>query len=193
MPAQDLHDPALVARVKHLWFHGFLAGLAVVLLVLAGWYAIWGWPQGNHPEGQEEAKAAMDQSPGTPAPPAALKAEIEVVLANLAEAHRHKDLPLWLSLYDPAFPELAQKAEEVSRSWKVYDYLSLRFRMEELRSTAPGLASARIIWEAETRNRATHETRRLTRTYQARFANDSGQWRIRALETTDPAAEQKKS
>ncbi len=209
MPPQDFHDPSLMAHVKRLWVHGFLAGLGVVLIFLAGWYFLFGWPQGNHPEGQEEAKAAMAQTPAPPAapsaratpagpgsaalPPAALKAELEGVLARLAEAHRHKDLSQLLSLYDPTFPELQQKAEEISRSWKVYDYLGLRFRLEGLRSPSPGRASARIVWEAETRNCGSHEIRRITRTYQALFSNDSGQWRIKSLEKTGQAAEQKRS
>jgi ketosteroid isomerase-like protein len=194
MAPPDFPDSPLLAHVKRLWIHGFLAGLAVVLVILSLWYFIWGWPLGSAPEGPEEAKPTLSQTPATPArPPASLKAEFEAVLAKLAEANRNKDLPQLLSLYDPAFPDLQQKTEEISRTWKFYDYRSLRFRIEEIRSQSPGNASAKVIWEAETRNRSTHEIRELTKTYLVWFTNDSGQWRIRSLEKSGQPAEQEKS
>jgi len=197
MTPPDFPDSPLLAHVKRLWIHGFLAGLAVVLVILSLWYFIWGWPSGSAPEGQEEAKPNISQAP----PPAAtkdrsavtLKEELEAVLARLAEANRNKDLPQLLSLYDPAFPDLQQKAEEISRTWKIYDYRSLRFRIEEIRSQSPGNASAKVIWEAETRNRFTYKIKELTKTYQVWFINDSGQWRIKSLEKADTPGEQEKT
>ena len=204
MAPPDFPDSPLLAYVKRLWIHGFVAGLAVVLVILSLWYFIWDWPLSAAPEGQEEAKPTLSQTPATPArppapsaataqPPATLKAEFEAVLAKLAEANRNKDLPQLLSLYDPTFPDLQQKAEEISRTWKIYDYRSLRFRIEEIRSRSPGNASAKVIWEAETRNRSTHEIKELTKTYLVWFTNDSGQWRIRSLDKAGQPAEQEKS
>ncbi len=202
MAPPDVPDSPLLAHVKRLWIHGFLAGLVVVLVILSLWYFIWGWPLGSAPEGPEEAKPTLSQTPATPArppapsaatTPATLKAEFEAVLAKLAEANRNKDLPQLLSLYDPAFPDLPQKTEEISRTWKFYDYRSLRFRIEEIKSQSPGNASAKVIWEAETMNRSTHEIKKLTKTYLVWFTNDSGQWRIRSLEKAGQPAEQEKS
>ena len=201
MAPPDFPDSPLLAHVKRLWIHGFLAGLAVVLVILSLWYFIWGWPLGSAPEGQEEAKPNLSQAPAPAAPPAAtndrsavtLKEELEAVLAKLAAANRDKDLPLVLSLYDPTFPDLQQKAEEISRTWKIYDYRSLRFRIEEIRSQSPGNASARVIWEAETRNRFTYEIKELNKIYQVWFTNDSGQWRIKSLEKAGTPREQEKT
>jgi ketosteroid isomerase-like protein len=204
MAPEDFPDSPLLAYVKRLWIHGFVAGLAVVLVILSLWYFIWGWPLGSAPEGQEETKPTLSQTPATPArppapssataqPSATLKAEVEAVLAKLAEANRNKDLPQLLSLYDPTFPDLQQKAEEISRTWKVYDYRSLRFRIDEIRSQSPGNASAKVIWEAETRNRSTHEIKVLSKTYLVWLTNDSGQWRIRSLEKAGTPGEQEKT
>ncbi len=82
---------------------------------------------------------------------------------------------------------MPQKAEEISRTWKIYDYRSLRFRIEEIRSQSPGNAFAKVIWEGETRNRSTHEIKELNKTYLVWFTNDSGQWRIKSLEKARPA------
>lgn len=207
MPPEDFHAHALMTHVKRLWIHGFLAGLAVVLIILAVSYFIWGWPLGAALEGQEEATVAQTPAappapssqvnPGPPAAaaetPATVKLELEAVLARLVEANRHKDLPSLLSLYDPAFPDLPQKAEEISRTWKIYDYQSLRFRIEEIQTQAPGKVTARVIWEADTRNRATQELKRISITYLAGFTNESGSWRILSLEKTGQPAERDKS
>jgi hypothetical protein len=207
MPPEDFHDPALMTHVKRLWIHGFMAGLAMVLIILALTYFIWGWPWGASPEGPEEGTIA--QAPATPAAPsnqttsgppataagtrATLKIELEAVLARLVEAHRHKDLPSLLSLYDPAFLGLPQKAEEISRTWEIYDYQSLRFRIEEIRNQSPSKVTARVVWEAETKNRATQEIRKVNVVYLAEFSNESGRWLIRSLEKTGPPAERDKS
>jgi ketosteroid isomerase-like protein len=204
MAPPDFPDAPLLAYVKRLWIHGFLAGLAVVLVILSLWYFIWGWPLGSTPEGQEEAKPTLSQTPATPArppapsaaaaqPPATLKAEFEAVLARLAEANQKKDLPQLLSVYDPAFPDLQHKTEEISRTWTTYDYRSLRFRIEEIKSQSPENASARVTWEVKTRNRATQEVKDFTRIYLVGFVKDAGQWRIRSLEKAGPPGEQEKT
>ncbi len=210
MTPQDSNDFSLGTYVKRLWIHGFLAGFAVLLVILLLWFFIWGWPWGTTSEGPEEAKPTVSQAPApaTPpapaakaAPPAAAKAkpavtlkeELEPVLARLAEANQKKDLPQLLSVYDPAFPDLQHKTEEISRTWATYDYRSLRFRIEELKSQSPESASARVVWEAETRNITTHEIKDLTRTYLVGFVKDAGQWRIRSLEKAGAPGEQEKT
>lgn len=212
MAPQDFPDRSLMDLAKRLWIHGFLAGLAVVLIILSLWYFIWGWPLGSAPEGQEEPKPTISQAPVTaptapstqttptqPTPPAdtakpptPLKAELEVVLTKLAEANRNKDLPQLLSLYDPTFPDLQQKAEEISRTWKIYEYRRLQFRLEDIRSQSPGNASAKVTWEAETRNRFTYEIKEFNKTYLVWFTTDSGQWRIKSLGKPDRPGEQEK-
>jgi len=201
MAPEDFPDSPLLAHVKRLWIHGFLAGLAVVLVILSLWYFIWGWPLGSAPEGQEEAKPNSSQAPAPATPPApaakaksavTLKEELEAVLASLAEANQKKDLPQLLSLYDPTFPDLQHKTEEISRTWKIYDYRSLRFRIDEIKSHSPEQASARVTWEVETRNRATLEVKDFSKSYLVGFVKDAGQWRIRSLEKAGTPGEQGK-
>ena len=188
----------LQAHVRRLWLHGFLAGLVLVLIILAAVFYLWGWPGAS----EEEAgpPSVLSQTPKietappatlvkpTPPPAAsdkpteALKVEITAVLARLAEANKKKDLHLWLSLYAPSFPDFPHKAQEISRTWKAYDYSRLHFRIEEVKSETPDNAFAKVIWEAKTRNRVTHETRNLTQTYLVWFIKDAGQWHINSLE-----------
>lgn len=193
------------AHLKRLWLHGFLVGFGVLFALLLVWYFIWGWPISGTPEGPEEVKptvsaappAAVSEAatlPAAPAqPPATLKAELEAVLGKLAEANQRKDLPLLLSLYDPSFPDLSGKTEEISRTWAAFDYRRLKFRIDELKSPAPDRAIARVTWEAETMNRSSHEVKDLTKRYLVEFTKASGRWRLKSLEKTGKAGEQEKS
>ena len=90
-------------------------------------------------------------------PPATLEAELSGVLAKLEEANQKKDLQQLLSLYSPSFPDLPQKAQEISRSWASYDYLSLNFKLTEIKSPTPDSASARVTWKIKTRQRQTQK------------------------------------
>jgi ketosteroid isomerase-like protein len=202
MAPQNSPDSPLVAHVKRLWIHGFLAGFGVVLIILLVWFFIWGWPWGATPEGPGEpatpATPPVPSAQATPGPradrpPIALKNQLEAVLDKLAEANQNKDLPQLLSLYEPTFPDLQHKTEEISRTWAMYDYRSLRFRIDEIKSPSPDIASARVTWEVETRNRSTHEIKNLTKTYLVQFHHDSGRWRIKSLEKPGKSAEEEKS
>ena len=188
----------LQAYVRRLWLHGFLAGLVLVLIIVAAVFYLWGWPGAS----EEEAgpPPVLSQTPQPPtAPPAAsvqptpppaagikpsevLKIELSDLLSRLAEANKKKDLHLLLSVYAPSFPDLPQKAQEISRSWKAYDYPSLHFRIEEVKSETPDNAFAKVTWEGQTRNRATRETKKLNQTYLVWFIKDEGHWHINSLE-----------
>ena len=185
----------LQAHLKRLWVHGFLMGSGVVSVILLILFFIWGWPS-LAPEKPEERTPTLSQAPSAPATPeskpapiiasmvgptSTLKIELEKVLANMAEANLKKDLPLLLSLYDPNFLDLSVKTKEISRTWTAYDYRSLRFQIEKIKSAAPGDAVARVVWQGKTRNRATGELKDFSKIYLVGFSKDSGQWRIKYL------------
>ena len=111
-------------------------------------------------------------------PPATLEAELAAVLAKLEEANQKKDLQQLMSLYSPSFPDLPQKAQEISRSWAAYDYLSLNFKLTEIKSPTPDSASARVTWKIKTRQRQTQKIKDITKVYLVSFTCESGQWRI---------------
>jgi hypothetical protein len=189
----------LQAHVRRLWLHGFLAGLVLVFIIVAAVFYIWGWPGAS----EEEAgppPPEISQTPQTPtAPPAAsvqpspppaaglkpsevLKIELTDLLSRMEEANKKKDLHLFLGLFARSFPDLPQKAQEISRTWKAYDYPSLHFRIEEVKSETPDNAFAKVIWEGQTRNRATRKTKPLSQTFLVWFSKDAGHWHISSLE-----------
>jgi hypothetical protein len=201
------NSSALQAHLKRLWVHGFLAGVGVLFILLLISYFIWGWPFAT-PEGPEETKPAPPQAlvaPVTPpapaletAPPASvpggasatLEAELTGVLVKLEEANRKKDLQQLLSLYSPSFPDLPQKAREISRSWASYDYLSLNFKLTEIETPTPDSATARVTWNIKTRQRQTQKIKDTTKVYLVSFTCESGQWRIQSLEKAEKVTDQ---
>ncbi len=210
MAPPDTSASASQALLKRLWIHGFLAGVGVLCVILLSCYFIWGWPFAT-PEAPEKTNPTPTQAlvapvtPPAPAletpppagvavgPPATLEAELSSVLAKLEEANQKRDLQQLLSLYSPSFPDLPQKAQEISRSWASYDYLSLNFKLAEIKTQAPDRASALVTWKIKTRQRQTHKIKDITRVYLVSFTYESGQWRINSLEKVGNPANQDKS
>ena len=210
MAPPDTSISAMQALLKRLWIHGFLAGVGVLFAILLICYFIWGWPFAT-PEGPDETQPASTKAlvaPVTPpAPaletppsasgavgaPASLEAELSGVLAKLEEAHRKKDLQQLLSLYSPSFLGLPQKAQEISRSWAAYDYLSLNFKLTEIKTPTPESATARVTWKIKTRQRQSQKIKDTTKVYLVSFTFESGQWRIQDLEKVGKLTNQDKS
>jgi hypothetical protein len=207
MASPDTSSSAMQALLKRLWIHGFLAGVGVLCVLLLICYFIWGWPFAT-PECPDETQPTSTQAPVTPPPPALgtppppggavrpaaiLEAELSGVLAKLEEANQKKDLKQLLSLYSPSFLDLPRKAQEISRSWDSYDYLSLNFQLTKIKTPTPDSATARVTWKIKARQRQTQQIKDTTKVYLVSFTLESGQWRIQDLEKVANPANQDKS
>ncbi len=201
---------ALQAHLKRLWIHGFLACVGVLFTIFLTCFFIWGWPS-TSPEGQEVAKPApyqasvLSMAPPAPSPmpppspkaatkPApTIEANLSAVLAKLEEANQKKDLHQLMSLYSPSFLDLPEKAQEISRAWASYDYLSLHFKLTEIKNPTPESATARVTWKIKTRQRQTQKIKDITKVYLVSFTCESGQWRIQDLEKVGKVADRDNS
>jgi hypothetical protein len=193
MPDRMQHSTSPKSSLaRGIWMHGFLAGLVVLLLVYLGWFFLKGTPV---PPGPEEKNAVVSQglppqaSPSVkppelsaPVAPEATKSQLEKVLAGIREANQKKDLALFLSLYTPTFPGLAQRAQEISKSWRTYDYPEMEFTITELNPLSDGRILARVTWDIKMATRSTKKLRNVSKAYLVWFENDAGRWRIQALE-----------
>jgi ketosteroid isomerase-like protein len=185
--------------VKHLWFHGFLAGLGAVIIISLALLFLKGTPTPPAPK-EREVTAVPSLTPPTQVAPgqpgtgqttppvgfagsnAVLKVQLEEVLANLREANLKKDLTRFLNVYSPAFPQREKKGQDISKVWDAYDYLAMGFRIDEVKPLGVDRAYARVTWNIKTQDRNTKKLKDVTRTYQVWFAKESDQWRIRALD-----------
>jgi ketosteroid isomerase-like protein len=182
---------------KHIWIHGFVIGVGVVLVSSVIWFFLTGTPSSSTTHKDETApqvQAPPGERPpaGPPAAsqapvdsPAPLKSQLAQVLGGIREANQKKDLSQLLSHYSPDFPKLYQRAQHISETWKIYDYPKMDFEIAEVRLLADQTAVARVTWDVEAHNISTRKNKNLAKTYLIRFARESGQWRIRALDQAE--------
>jgi hypothetical protein len=189
-------------RWKHIWIRGCLIGVGLVLVGFFGWFLITVTLFSSDSQKGETPRQMPAPQPQpllgatpTPEPPvaskgpvdaaAALQSQLAQVLTGIKEANQKKDLPQLLSHYSPNFPQLQQKAQNISKNWKTYDYLEMNFHLKEVRLLADQTAVARVTWNVETRNISTRKSKSVAKTYLIRFARESGQWRIKALDAAE--------
>jgi len=194
----DHWKPSYVQRRwKHIWIHGFVIGVGLVLIGFLVWFSITGTPSSS-PSHQGETAPEVQAPPGEgpPAGPpvasqapmdstAQLKSQLAQVLAGIKEANQKKDLPQLLSHYSPNFPQLHQRARHISKTWKIYDYPKMDFEIAEVRLLADQTAVARVTWDVEAHNISTLKNKNISKSYLIRFARESGQWRIKALDKAE--------
>jgi hypothetical protein len=186
-------------RWKRVSIYGFVLGAVVVLIGLVAWFFLKGTPAS--PPSLTGGKAAEVQVPDRQtqpgkdlpgAPPAAatvpaestatLESQLTQVLAGVREANQKKDLSQLLSHYSPNFPQLQQRVQYISKTWKIYDYPKMDFKIAEIRLLANKTAQARVTWDVEAQNISTLKNKTIVKTYLVRFSKESSQWRIKSLQ-----------
>ena len=186
-------------RWKQIWIHGFVIGVGVVLIGFVAWFLITGTP--SPPTSHKEDIAPQGQAPQTQTPPAEvplagppaaspapvdstaqLRSQLAQVLAGIKEANQKKDLPQLLHHYSPTYPKLRQRAQQISRAWKIYDYPKMDFAITEVNLRADQTAVARVTWDVEAHNISTRKDKNFSKTYVIKFVRESGQWRIKTLD-----------
>ena len=182
---------------KHIWIHGFVIGVGAVLIGVLIWFFITETPSSSnsHP-GEMAPQVQVPPGAGLPSrPPVApqarvdspppLKSQLAQVLAGIRQANQKKDLPQLLSHYSPSFPQLQQRTEHISQSWKIYDYPKMDFEMTEVKLLDDRTAVARVTWEVETHHIGTRQKKNISKTYLMSFVRESDHWRIKALDKTE--------
>ncbi len=193
----DLPKPTYLPP-KRKRLHVFLLGIGFLLTALLIWSLMLRPPVSPTPDKKD---GQVQQMPARPAQSAAagpkvvpqapaestagLKAQLEQVLAGIQEANQKKDLSQLLSHYSPNFPQLPQRAQSISKDWKVYDYPKMEFEINEVRLLADNTAVAKVTWNVEAQNISTKKIKNVSKTYLTRFVKESGQWRIKALDKTE--------
>jgi len=184
---------------KRISIYGFVLGAGVVLLGLLIWFFMQGTL--SSPPSLTGGKAADIQVPhgetqagkGLSVPPPAaakvpaestpaLENQLAQVLDGIREANQKKDLARLLSHYSPNFPQLQQRVQHISKTWKIYDYPKMDFEIAEVRILADKTAQARVTWNVEAQNITTLKNKTILKTYVIRFGRESSQWRIMSLQ-----------
>jgi len=194
----DPWKSSLVQRAwKNIWIHGFVIGVGCVVIGVVVWFFVTGIPSpstSHNGETVPQVQAPPAEGPpsgpavASPAPvdsTAPLKSQLARVLSGITEANQKKDLPQLLSQYSPNFPQLRQRAQDISKTWKTYDYQKMDFEINEVKLLPDQTAEARVTWDVEAQHTSTLKYKNICKTYLIRFARESGQWRIKALDKAE--------
>jgi len=176
---------------------GLLVGLGTVIVLFLVWFSLRETPPPPISKKSEEAPPPQTKaSQGEPTTPrvaatptadsaATLKSQLAQVLSGIREANEKKDLSQLLSHYSPNFPQLTQRAQNISKTWKIYDYPKMEFEIRESKLLDDNTAVARVTWEVEAQNVSTQKRKNISKNYLLKFTKESGKWRINGLEETE--------
>ena len=168
-------------------------GIVIVLIGLLVWF-FWEGSSSTvprHAKPGPPVKALPGKSlPGstkvTPLPPPAatptLKNQLSRVLDGIKQANQQKDLAKLLSYYSPNFPRLTNRAQNISKSWKTYNYPKMDFDIKGVKRLNEDTALARVTWNVEAQYLGTQKSKNISKTYQIKFVKESGHWRIEAMQ-----------
>ena len=183
-------------RRKHFWTRGFVLVFGLALLGFLAWFFVRETPSPlTSNKGETVPQAQVLSEPSAPADRqvpsvsaeanALLKNQLEQVIAEIKDANQKKDLSQLLSHYSANFPQLTQRAQSISKNWKIYDYPKMGFEIKEIKRLADDAALARVTWDVEAINISTQKSKNISKTYLIRFVRESGQWRIIALDNAE--------
>ena len=193
-------NPSHPKPLIHLWMHGFVVAMVLVIIISLSFFFFKGFDSapdlkeartspapapGQSVKGPPASAAEKPKAPPASAAPEAsplLKTQLEEVMAVLREANLKKDISRFMSLYAPTFPQLDQKRQETLKIWEAYDYLSLTYKIDDLKPLGPDRVSARITWQGKIKEKRTTNLREADLVYQATFKKTSDKWLIQALE-----------
>jgi hypothetical protein len=200
-PTDQQKSPQEPPRRKGLWGLGLGLALALLLVGVVGWFFLKGTKTHSPPAppskvemAEKASETKLQSGPSAPASPqatargpaaeptAVLRSQLEQVLTGIREANQEKNLSQLLNHYSPNFPQLTQRAQSISKTWKIYDYPKMEFTITELRVLADDTVQARVTWDVEAKNISTQKSQNISKAYWIRFVRESGQWRIKALD-----------
>ena len=179
---------------NRIWVRSLMAGLGLLLIGILVWVSYRGTSPSTIKEGQETKPVQTQPQPTTltsPQPQSAapqtnptalLRSQLEQVLAGIREANQKKDLPQLLSSYSSNFPQLTQRAQNISKAWKIYDYPRMDFEVHEVKLLSDNRANAQVTWQVEAKKINAPAVKTISNTYLINFVKESGQWRILSTE-----------
>jgi len=182
-PAEPPPQPAPAPPGLPSWVIGALAGAGIVIIILL--IIIFSRPGAPPaPPAPTPAVTTAPPAPPTPSPAApaeTLQDQLQKVLSRLREAQLKKNITELMSVYSTTLPNYDQKRKDALTTWENYDYDNLVFTVDKVQALDANNALAWVTWYMDLRNRNNQEPTSATQSYQVRFVQEMGAWRIREL------------
>jgi hypothetical protein len=107
--------------------------------------------------------------------------EVLGILEQVRAAQLKKDIGLFLEAYAPTFPHIDKKKEIILKTWEKYDYLDMRFAIEDLRKPNANTIIVEVAWDITLEDLFSKKKSILKKGYTVYFSHVSGKWLIQNL------------
>lgn len=111
-------------------------------------------------------------------PPAA---QVTAMLSRIRQAQLNKDINLFLSSFSPSFLQLEEKRQQVLKTWQVYDFVDLNYKIQDIQQQDNNTVAVKVYWQGEFKNQNTEEIKQLDKYYSVSFSKEGGQWLIKDM------------
>jgi len=165
--------PRSYFRTKRMVRMIVLGASGILCTLLLTWYVT----SRNYPQVPEPAALGRQTAS---ARPAITEQDVRSLLEDIRMANLTKHLSLWESRYSKKYLELTGKKENIVEQWNKYNFVSLRYRIENLQVRGPE-AEAVIVWDMELRPAAGGSSNRITSRLASAFVLENGVLRIASV------------
>jgi len=107
--------------------------------------------------------------------------EVKGILEQVRAAQLKKNIGLFLEAYSPTFPNLDKKKESILKTWQKYDYLDMRFAIENIKKADANTIIAKVVWDITLEDVSSKKKSTVKRDYTVYFSHGSGKWLIQEL------------
>jgi hypothetical protein len=200
-----LHDN-LVKAVRLMWRQLLFIWSVVILLFIAYFFVL-----------SKPAPVAVNAAPqivqvkrvsNSPAPALALQGPplqesrpsavipewgtVTGLIEQIRTAQLKKDINLFLNAYSPTFSNIDKKKESMLKIWHQYNYLDMKFHVENIEKPDDHTIIARVSWDITLEDVRLKKKSSMLKDYTIFFSDTSGRWLIQDLvqgeRTSDVAA-----
>jgi hypothetical protein len=184
----------LISRWKWLT-GGLIAAILILGTIFAFYFITWPWrvpapmaesPSASPTVAENRAVSGEGKAKGTSAAVDSLQAELEKVINKIKEANLNKNLLLFMDALSESYPQLEKKRQEVSKTWKKFDFKKMAFNVNNLQEVGSDNAVAEVNWSTMTQNLTTRDMRSDDIHYKVWFTKELGQWKIKKVEELQP-------
>jgi hypothetical protein len=178
-----------VRALKLLWRQLFIIWAVVIILFIGSFFVlreVWLTPPaaGGKPTPVTQPGSVSEVAGARQAPAASFTPEgekVQGVLRQVGEAHLNKDIERFLAAYSPTFPDLEDKKARILKTWERYNYLDLRFKVENVAKPKADSLRAEVVWAVTLEDRRSREKTNLVKRYTVSLVHESGKWLIQDL------------
>jgi hypothetical protein len=197
-----LHDN-IVKATRLMWRQLFFIWALVIVLLIAYFLVLHKTsPRGpvaapvSPPLEKSAPPAGVVVSPQVPPAQQVIKSipipeweAVTAILEQVRNAQLQKNIGQFLEAYSPTFPNLDKKKESILKTWEKYDYLDMRFSIENIQQPNANTIIAKVVWDITLEDVNSKKKSTLVRDYVVHFSHASGKWLIQELIQGERASE----